>query len=139
MSRFLKASLLALLVTALIWCNCKGLPSLPDLKVVGSTVVYPPVDSFEHHEYVDPELASISQQQMKPTLTRPTNELSDTTDITVNDHRFDQCGEILVRDPVTEGSQFEQPLGLMCRHQYRRAILVPPMPNFTERGFKQCV
>lgn len=150
MGRLTNLALIAALVYALYECDCrmrkKSNSSHDILKVTPPVVVFPEepdVERFAPHGYTDPELLAINQKQMKPII--PEAKLQPSDDqvldkhlLDVNDYRFDHCGEVQNRDPVTEGKQYELPLGLMCRQQYRRAINVKRDPNFLERGFKGC-
>lgn len=100
-------------------------------------------------KYSDKELVLLNKEQlhMKATIINPKGNLTDKqiikkNSITPNDYRFNICGETLTQDPRIENKNYDKPLGLMCRNNYRENIISPFEDSYTKitqvRGHKEC-
>jgi hypothetical protein len=100
-------------------------------------------------KYKDLDLVELNEKSthMKPVITDPLPKLTDQelkrvyTEIP-NDYRFNICGESKAQDPRLENTNYDQPLGLMCRKMYRKNISEPIIDNLDKitlvRGHKHC-
>ena len=101
------------------------------------------------HQYPDPDLVATNELNvhMKPSIKDQSLGLTDSQTkaqqlVSVKDYRFVRCGETLQPDPRTEHKNFDKPLSLMKRINYRQQIKEPALRSLEDiprtRGHKSC-
>lgn len=133
-------TLLFVTFAILYTCSC---------QVYKKQLIQNAITPITQSKYKDLELVQLNEQNthMKPTIIEPLPKLTDQelkrvyTEIP-NDYRFNICGESKAQDPRLENSNYDQPLGLMCRKSYRQQISEPIVANLDKitlvRGHKHC-